>query len=50
MQMLADLTGCQLDRSPHRDMTSLGAAFLAGLAVGEHKFLFLMKKFCISFC
>lgn len=35
MQMIADLTNRSLDRPKHMDMTSLGAAFLAGLAVGK---------------
>ena len=34
MQLVSNLTGCTLDRPEHVDMTSLGAAFLAGLAVG----------------
>jgi len=34
MQLVSNLTGCTLDRPEHADMTSLGAAFLAGLATG----------------
>jgi len=34
MQLVSNLTGCTLDRPEHADMTSLGAAFLAGLAAG----------------
>ncbi|XP_040204721.1 putative glycerol kinase 5 isoform X1 [Rana temporaria] len=34
MQMTADLLGQVLDKPKHTDMSSLGAAFLAGLAVG----------------
>ncbi len=36
MQLAADLTNCDIDRPKHVDMTSLGAAFLAGLAVGGY--------------
>ena len=36
VQMMADLTNRQVDRPKHIDMASLGAAFLAGLAVGEY--------------
>lgn len=34
MQLVSDITGKQINRPEHMDMTSLGAAFLAGLAVG----------------
>ncbi|CAH2246502.1 glycerol kinase 5 [Pelobates cultripes] len=34
MQMTADLFGQTIDKPKHTDMSSLGAAFLAGLAVG----------------
>ncbi|KAE8604798.1 hypothetical protein XENTR_v10014833 [Xenopus tropicalis] len=34
MQMTADLLGQTIDKPKHTDMSSLGAAFLAGLAVG----------------
>ncbi|CAN0242732.1 unnamed protein product [Lampetra planeri] len=34
LQLTADLLGCSVDRPQHTDMSSLGAAFLAGLAVG----------------
>ncbi|CAI9536104.1 unnamed protein product [Staurois parvus] len=34
MQMTADLIGQVIDKPKHTDMSSLGAAFLAGLAVG----------------
>ncbi|PIO26432.1 hypothetical protein AB205_0013370, partial [Aquarana catesbeiana] len=34
MQMTADLLGQVIDKPKHTDMSSLGAAFLAGLAVG----------------
>ncbi|KAM4770687.1 glycerol kinase 5 [Rhinophrynus dorsalis] len=34
MQMTADLFGKTIDKPKHTDMSSLGAAFLAGLAVG----------------
>lgn len=34
MQLISDLTDRSLNRPKHMDMTSLGAAFLAGLAVG----------------
>ncbi|XP_070172871.1 glycerol kinase 5-like [Littorina saxatilis] len=34
MQMMADVVSQDIDRSSHADMTSLGAAFLAGLASG----------------
>jgi len=34
MQLISNLTSRTLDRPEHVDMTSLGAAFLAGLAVG----------------
>ena len=35
MQMISDVVHQKLDRSAHSDMTSLGAAFLAGLASGK---------------
>ncbi|XP_054153022.1 putative glycerol kinase 5 [Oppia nitens] len=34
VQMIADLTGKKVERAVHQEMSSLGAAFLAGLAVG----------------
>ena len=34
MQTLADLIGAPLLAAPHRDMSALGAAFMAGLATG----------------
>ena len=34
MKLTADLLGVTLERPAHVDMASLGAAFLAGLAVG----------------
>ena len=34
VQLVSDLTGRTMDRPVHMDMTSLGAAFLAGLVVG----------------
>ncbi|UYV79139.1 GK5 [Cordylochernes scorpioides] len=34
LQMIADLMGCSVERPRHLDMSCLGAAFLAGLAVG----------------
>ncbi|XP_041418121.1 putative glycerol kinase 5 isoform X2 [Xenopus laevis] len=34
MQMTADLLGQTIDKPKHTDMSSLGAAFLAGMAVG----------------
>ncbi|KAK7499243.1 hypothetical protein BaRGS_00009503 [Batillaria attramentaria] len=37
MQMMADIVNQTIDRSIHSDMTSLGAAFLAGLAAGVWK-------------
>jgi putative glycerol kinase 5 len=37
VQLISNLTGCTIDRPEHMDMTSLGAAFLAGLAVGVWK-------------
>lgn len=37
VQMVSNLTGRKIDRPHHMDMTSLGAAFLAGLAVGIWK-------------
>ncbi|KAG9494483.1 hypothetical protein GDO78_002022 [Eleutherodactylus coqui] len=37
MQMTADLFGQTIDKPKHTDMSSLGAAFLAGLAVVELK-------------
>ena len=37
VEMLADLINCKVDRPHHVDMASLGAAFLAGLAVGKFK-------------
>ena len=37
LQLVADMTGREIDRPEHMDMTSLGAAFLAGLAVGVWK-------------
>lgn len=45
MQMTADLIGQVIDKPKHTDMSSLGAAFLAGLAVGEYftKFHPLLK-------
>ena len=36
MQLIANLTNHTLDRPRHLDMTSLGAAFLAGLAIGTN--------------
>ena len=36
MQLISNLTCRTLDRPEHVDMTSLGAAFLAGLAVGTN--------------
>lgn len=47
MQMVADVVNQKLSRSAHSDMTSLGAAFLAGLAAGVWKSkdeLIAMKK------
>jgi len=35
MQLISHLTAAQIDRPKNMDMTSLGAAFLAGLAVGR---------------
>ncbi|KAK2155686.1 hypothetical protein LSH36_233g02016 [Paralvinella palmiformis] len=37
VQLVSDLTGRTMDRPVHMDMTSLGVAFLAGLAVGVWK-------------
>ena len=37
MQFQADLLGCPLDRSGYLESTGMGAAFLAGLAVGMWK-------------
>lgn len=37
VQMVSNLTGRKIDRPRHMDMTSLGAAFLAGLAIGIWK-------------
>lgn len=37
MQLMADVVNQAIDRSAHSDMTSLGAAFLAGLAAGVWK-------------
>ncbi|KAI1882664.1 hypothetical protein AGOR_G00237220 [Albula goreensis] len=37
MQLTADLLGKKIDRPSHFDMSSLGAAFVAGLAVGFWK-------------
>ena len=34
MQLISNLIKCDLDRPQQTDMTSLGAAFLAGLAAG----------------
>jgi putative glycerol kinase 5 len=34
-QLVSDLTGRKLDKPVHMDMTSLGAAFLAGMAKGN---------------
>ena len=34
MQTLADVIGAPLLAAPHRDMSALGAAFMAGLATG----------------
>ena len=35
MQLICDLIDRDIARREHTDMTSLGAAFLAGLAVGK---------------
>ncbi|RWS05596.1 putative glycerol kinase 5-like protein [Dinothrombium tinctorium] len=37
VQLIADLTECEIQRSNHREMSSLGAAFLAGLSCGFWK-------------
>ncbi|KAM8953753.1 glycerol kinase 5 [Pelodytes ibericus] len=44
MQMTADLFGQTIDKPEHTDMSSLGAAFLAGLAVGVWKNKEELKK------
>lgn len=41
--LISDLTDCPIDRPENTDMTSLGAAFLAGLAQGQ-TFLCLVSK------
>ena len=35
MQLISNLIGVSIDRPSNMDMTSVGAAFLAGLAVGQ---------------
>jgi|SRR6218665_129381 len=51
VQMVSNLTGRKIDRPQHMDMTSLGAAFLAGLAVGRFLLSFLvMPVFMPYFC
>ena len=35
MQLVSDLTGAKIDRPKNMEMTSVGAAFLGGLAVGR---------------
>lgn len=37
VQLIADLTGKEVERALNRDMSSLGTAFLAGLAIGFWK-------------
>lgn len=37
MQLTADLLGRKISRPTHFDMSCLGAAFVAGLGVGERK-------------
>uniref|UniRef100_A0A8C9SJD0 Glycerol kinase 5 n=1 Tax=Scleropages formosus TaxID=113540 RepID=A0A8C9SJD0_SCLFO len=44
MQMTADLLGKKVERPSHFDMSSLGAAFMAGLAVGFWKSPEELKK------
>lgn len=45
MQMCADLTGKKVTRDKHREMSSRGAAFLAGLNAGVWKDLHQLKSF-----
>lgn len=49
MQLTADLFGRKITRPSHFDMSALGAAFMAGLGVGEgisvhHNHLFAFKE------
>ena len=48
MQLVSDLIGVKIDRPETKDMTSLGAAFLAGLAVG--KLLYMTRKSDVMRC
>ncbi|XP_041357240.1 putative glycerol kinase 5 isoform X2 [Gigantopelta aegis] len=50
MQLMSDLVNKSLDRSKHTDMTSLGAAFLAGLATGIWKNKEELRRLRTSHC
>lgn len=42
MQLLADLTGLEVERSTNSEMSILGVAFLAGLQQGNIFFVFYL--------
>ncbi len=48
VQLIADLTGKEVERAVHRDMSSLGTAFLAGLAIGFWKDTHDISKLRVS--
>lgn len=54
MQLTADLLGRKISRPTHFDMSCLGAAFVAGLGVGERKEIHFIytssKEKKISYC
>ena len=47
MQLISNLTNCTLDCSETLDVTSLGAALLAGLAVGMYMYVCVLFLLCI---
>lgn len=48
VQMMSDIVDQVIERSPHSNMSCLGAAFLAGLAKGKATDLFVY--ICLLFC
>jgi len=50
MQLVSNVTSCTLDRPDNLDMSSLGAAFLAGLAVGMCVLVTLLYYLHQGFC